>query len=127
MGTIVFSDLLIKKANDLLDMHDNIKAVIDIKEIMDIIENFERRRNYNLEDVYSLDKRLRADYQEINLIENYANILTERNFSDFQNTNMTIDINMEKLKRDKFGILFSILRKNNATIKVSDFITHVIK
>lgn len=123
-----FKDALIGQAKEILKLEstkDDKKAVKDIAQIFDMLESREESEEY-LCNVRFLDNKMKNEYPVIiNMIK------TGNKMQNIKTTNVVdilsdlIDVAVEDLKADIYGILLDILIKHKVVAKIEEFIDRV--
>lgn len=111
MGTIEFSDDMIKSAERLLDTKELTKTCKDYREALTIFNNYHNGIGYNKEQASALDVRLRKEYPEIMLLENTAKNLASLLPNIPNGAVGKYDEIINRLKFDAAGILAGVLLK----------------
>lgn len=123
-----FKDVLIDKAKEILKLEstkDDKKAVKDIAQILDMLELREESEKY-LCNVRFLDNKMKNEYPVIiNMIKTGNKMQNRKIFKNMNTLNDLIDVAVEDLKADIYGILLDILIKHNVVAKIEEFIDRV--
>lgn len=123
-----FKDALMDQAKEILKLEstkDDKKAVKDIAQILDMLESREESEKY-LCNVRFLDNKMKNEYPVIiNMIKTGNKMQNRKIFKDMNTLNDLIDVAVEDLKADIYGILLDILIKHNVVAKIEEFIDRV--
>ena len=126
MAVIHFYNYLCQKAHELIKTKssiDKVKAYNDIVLIDNIIDESEKGRGYNQKMAAELDERLRREHREtINKIDL---IPSPNAFMSRGKEAVVSDPLIDRLKVDRFGILFDILQKEGIVHALEEFIEYV--
>lgn len=125
---IYFKDALIDQAKEILKLEstkDDKKAVKDIAQILDMLESREESEEY-LCNVRFLDNKMKNEYPVIfNMIKTGNKMQNIKTINVVNTLNDLIDVAVEDLKADIYGILLDILIKHNVVAKIEEFIDGV--
>lgn len=125
---IYFKDALIDQAKEILKLEstkDDKKAVKDIAQILDMLESREESEEY-LCNVRFLDNKMKNEYPVIfNMIKTGNKMQNIKTTNVVNTLNDLIDVAVEDLKADIYGILLDILIKHNVVAKIEEFIDRV--
>lgn len=125
---IYFKDALIDQAKEILKLEstkDDKKAVKDIAQILDMLESREESEEY-LCNVRFLDNKMKNEYPVIfNMIKTGNKMQNIKTINVVNTLNDLIDVAVEDLKADIYGILLDILIKHNVVAKIEEFIDRV--
>lgn len=124
MARIKFDDGLVAKGEKLLELHDNIKAAKDFGDARQVISNYNQNGIYNQIYARQLDEKLRRDYPAFDILDSFAlNLpsLTRFTFTP-KPSKVSEPSEIRNLQFDQFGIIFSVLYKQNPYLKAADFI-----
>lgn len=112
------------KLIEIKSKYDDIKASKDVTEINTMINNAEPTVEF-VNAAKKLDKRINADYPEINEMHNIAlnmanpvSICQDKSFSEY-------DAILKDLNSDLYGILASVLLKHGKISCIKEFIESV--
>ena len=126
MATIHFHNHLCQKAMELIKTKNSIdkaKAYNDIALIDNIIAEYAKGWGYNQKVATELDERLRKEHREtINKIDS---IPSPSAFMSKGKDAVMSDPLIDRLKVDRFGILYDILQKEGLMHVLEDFIEYV--
>ena len=126
MATIHFYNHLCQKAMELIKTKSSIdkaKAYNDIALIDNIIAEYAKGWGYNQMAATELDERLRKEHREtINKIDS---IPSPSAFRSKGKDVVMSDPLIDRLKVDRFGILYDILQKEGLMHVLEDFIEYV--
>lgn len=123
-----FKEALIDRAKEILKLEstkDDKKAVKDIAQILDMLESREESEEY-LCNVRFLDNKMKNEYPVIfNMIKTGNKMQNIKTTNVVNTLNDLIDVAVEDLKADIYGILLDILIKHNVVAKIEEFIDRV--
>lgn len=123
-----FKEALIDQAKEILKLEstkDDKKAVKDIAQILDMLESREESEEY-LCNVRFLDNKMKNEYPVIiNMIKTGNKMQNIKTTNVVNTLNDLIDVAVEDLKADIYGILLDILIKHNVVAKIEEFIDRV--
>lgn len=123
-----FKEALIDQAKEILKLEstkDDKKAVKDIAQILDMLESREESEEY-LCNVRFLDNKMKNAYPVIfNMIKTGNKMQNIKTTNVVNTLNDLIDVAVEDLKADIYGILLDILIKHNVVAKIEEFIDRV--
>lgn len=123
-----FKEALIDQAKEILKLEstkDDKKAVKDIAQILDMLESREESEEY-LCNVRFLDNKMKNEYPVIfNMIKTGNKMQNIKTTNVVNTLNDLIDVAVEELKADIYGILLDILIKHNVVAKIEEFIDRV--
>ena len=126
MATIHFYNHLCQKAMELIKTKSSIdkaKAYNDIALIDNIIAEYAKGWGYNQDAAAELDERLRREHREtINKIDS---VPSPSAFMSRGQVPVVNDPLIDRLKVDRFGILYDILQKEGLVHVLEEFIEHV--
>ena len=126
MATIHFYVNLCQKAMELIKLKssiDKVKAYNDIMLIDNIIAEDKKGWGYNQKAAIELDERLRREHREtINIIDS---IPAPSAFMSRGNVSIVNDPLIDRLKVDRYGILYDILQKEGIVHALEEFIEYV--
>lgn len=126
MATIYFNNRFCQKAIDLINSKssiDKVKACNDIVLIDSIRDKYEKGWGYDQKMASELDERLRREYREaINKIDS---IPSPGAFISMRNVSEVDDPLIERLKVDRYGILYDFLQKEGIVHTLEEFIEYV--
>lgn len=123
-----FKNALIDQAKEILKLEstkDDEKAMKDIAQILDMLESREESEEY-LCKVRFLDNKMKNEYPVIiNMIKTGNKMQNIKSTNVVNTLNDLIDVAVEDLKADIYGILLDILIKHNVVAKIEEFIDRV--
>lgn len=126
MAVIHFYDYLCQKALELIKTKssvDKVKAYNDVMLIDNVIAEYVKGLDYNQKAVAELDERLRREYREaINKIDS---IPSPGAFILMRSVSEVNDPLIERLKVDRYGILYDALQKEGIVHALEEFIEFV--
>lgn len=126
MATIHFNDYLCQKAIKLIETKssiDKVKAYNDLVLVNSIIAGYENGQGYNQKVALDLDERIRREHQKtINRIDSTPSPDT---FMPKGNSMTMIDPLIERLKVDRFGIMYDVLKNEGIVHEIEEFIESV--
>ncbi len=128
MAQIRFDNDKVLQSKKLLELNENIKAATDFLDAGQVINGYNENGTYSQMYAQKLDEKLRKDYPEINILDSFALKLPSLPTSPFtqQSSKISEPSEIRNLQFDQFGILFSVLYKQNPYLKASDFILGLI-
>ena len=118
---LYFKNDLIALAYNIVETRkteDDIKASAYLCEINRVIEHYNSTHMYDLRYVKALDKRIRDDYPIVDELSKYPSNGEPKR--DISNNNEYPDDIKPLINADLFGILISVLMKENIIGKVED-------
>lgn len=126
MAVIYFYDYLCQKALELIKTKssvDKVKAYNDVILIDNVIAEYAKRLDYNQKAATELDERLRREYRKT--IDKIDSIPSPGAFISMRNVSEVNDPLIERLKVDRFGILYDVLQKEGIVRALEEFIEYV--
>lgn len=117
---LYFKKDLIATANQIVqakETKDDDKALSDLLEISQILENFKTTREYDPQYVTSLNKRIRNEYP---LIDKLCHLTPNGTPQRDVNNSKSYPYELVQLDTDMYGILVTVLMKKNLIKKIED-------
>lgn len=129
MATIKFNPVELNKGKTLFKNIEYLKASKDYFEAEKTVMDFTNTGYYNQQYAYKLDKRLREEYKEIDFLDNLASSLPVTKDPYCLSTSPATQepVEIRNLRFDTYGIIVSVLLKQDPAYKVEKFILQVVE